>query len=198
MWRTYMCRHRIFISSRVLISKTRPNPVTRKHNALLRCFLLRCLWWKTITLISVWICVGAHAIAPLWRPEHNLWELVLSSHGVDPGSQTQVLSLGGKCLLPTNPSCQSLRWGSVRTLQPDNHQTAVCSALCCWTSLPTLSLTLPLELRIQMAHLWWTQQFAVNQRLDKELAGPPQEEHLENRVMDEANCLCALSWIEEH
>lgn len=48
-------------------------------------------------------CVGAHAMALVWRLEDTLWELVLSFHRVDPENQTQVLSLSGKCLLLTQP-----------------------------------------------------------------------------------------------
>lgn len=40
IWETYMFRHHL-ISLRILIFKTRSNPAIRKHNTVLRCYLLR-------------------------------------------------------------------------------------------------------------------------------------------------------------
>lgn len=89
--------HHRFIPSRVLIFKTRPNHIVRKHNSVLRCYILGCKifinWFVHV------LCRGSC--------RGTCQRTTYGSHS------------------PTEPSCWSLRWGSIRTFQPQHHQTAV-------------------------------------------------------------------------
>lgn len=108
-----------FIPSRVLIFKTRSNHIIRKHNSVLRCYILGCKifinWFVHV------LCRGSWR-GTCQRTTYGSWFSVPLCGSWRASSGPQV---DGKCHSPTEPSCWSLRWGSIRTFQPQHHQTAV-------------------------------------------------------------------------
>lgn len=111
-------------------------------------------------------------------------------HCVDPGEQAQDLRWMASAILPQSHLAGPL--GGV-LLGPSNHSTTrrlFCTLLVNLTvQRGHLELEPAPELRVQMAHLWFIQQFVVSRRLDR--ADPSQEEHLENTERGGRQPLCA-------
>lgn len=157
----------------------------REHNCVLRCYILGCVcvcgyFFYDLKSTLITLCasdVGAHSVAPFRGQLTGVGSLLPLCGSWRASSGPQV---DGKCHSPSGPPCWSLRWRSIRTFQPEHHQMAV---------LYTLSLKPTSELRVQMAHLWFIQQFVVSRRLDR--ADPSQEEHLENTERGGRQPLCA-------